>query len=112
MFLGIEKMTDSGYSFQPGAYSIEGVSFKDDNIILHPVKIFSNRIQRLIDIIETMKQFHHLILASKTLPLLDGKESKKQKQFNMDNDCFVEEGSSDLDLSGVDILSIFKLNTK
>ena len=49
---------------------IDGVLLTDDKVICKRIRTFMDRIWKLKDIIETLKQFDHLVKEMKMLPLL------------------------------------------
>ena len=58
---------------------LTGVSFSDDDYMLHHLDIFAQRIHQMVDLIETLKQLHKFAETSKDLPRLTEEQWRHEK---------------------------------
>ena len=62
------------------------MAFTDEKTIMHPLMTFKKRIDQLVDMIESLKQLHRLVITTKDLPLLTDVDVAGMPDFALNTD--------------------------
>lgn len=96
MLTGTDKLSGNTSSASASGF-VYGVPLSDEKTILNPLIFFVQHLHQLVDVIETLKQVHALVMSTKTAPQLSEAHVDKTSENvnNSDGNDRIDDSFSD-----------------